>query len=112
MTRNYMRTWRLNRILASDHCECGSGPRVGYDKGCARCEGMDLRRYKAERLVDIVRRKLPRYDLVSPAEMAADCGAPTEQVAATLRHLVRLGEAETVGLSNATEYRLKQRRAA
>ena len=112
MTRNYMRSWRLNRILAADPCECGSGPRVAYEKGCARCEGMDRERYRAVRTVDVVRRKLGRFDLVSVGELAGACGATTAQVGATLRHLVETGEVETVGENSGMEYRLKQRRAA
>lgn len=112
MTRNYLHQWRLNRLLAADPCECGAGPRVGYDRGCKRCEAMDVQRYKAVRTVDVVRRVLARFDLVSVGELAEACSATTAQVGATLRHLVETGEVETVGENSGMVYRLKQRRAA
>lgn len=108
MTRNYMHQWRIGRLLAADPCECGSGPRVAVDKGCARCEEMDRKRYASVRLVDVVRRKLARFDLVSLAELADVCSATTAQMSCTLRHLIASGEVETVGASTATEYRIRR----
>lgn len=112
MTRNYMHQWRLNRILANDPCECGGGPRIAYEKGCVRCEAMDQERYRPEQTVNIVRRKLARFDLVSLSELADTCGMTETQVRFAMRRLIDRGEVETVGASVATEYRLTKRRAA
>lgn len=109
MTRN-LHQWRIQRLLAIDPCECGNVPRVGIGKGCARCEGMDRQRYQAERMVDVVRRNIARFDLVSSVELAAVCNATARQMTSALRHLMERGEIEAVGESTATEYR--KRRAA
>lgn len=110
--RHYLQTWRANRRLQRSVCECGNAPRVDYDKGCARCEAMDRARYKGERVVDVVRRHMARFDLVSVGELAEVCVATEAQMRHALRALIAGGEVEVVGASTATEYRMKQRRAA
>jgi hypothetical protein len=73
---------------------------------------MDRDRYVNEPIVDIVRRKLARFDLVSMAELASACDATEMQMRGAMSRLIKGGEVEVVGASTATEYRLKQRRAA
>ncbi len=112
MTRHYMAQWRANRKLLKDPCECGQGPRIAYEKGCAQCEAMDQERYRTERTTNIVRRKLARFDMASMAEIAQACDMPVTQVEYSMRRLVENGEVDVIGAGNATEYRIKQRRAA
>lgn len=118
MTRNYMTTWRARRALLVELCECEQGPRIAYDKGCARCEQIDLDRYRDERTSSALRRQLAHHDLVSMADLAEACGVTEEQAASAMRSLIANGDVEKVGASNQTEYRamkhraMKQRRAA
>jgi len=109
--KHYMHQWRANRRLQRSVCECGNAPRVDYDKGCARCEAMDRERYKGERTIDIVRRIMARFDLVSTAELAIACAVTEAQVRNALSSLIENGEVEVVGASTATEYRLRRRAA-
>lgn len=112
---NDIKQWRsarrAARKLARSECECGNVPRIAYGKGCAECEAMDRARYQGERVVDVVRRKLARFDQVSLPELALVCGVTEAQVRNAMGTLVGNGEVEVVGRSIATEYRLKRRAA-
>jgi hypothetical protein len=108
MTRNYMTNWRALRKLARTECECGNFPRVDYNRGCARCEAMDRERYKGERTIDVVRRNLARFDLVSTTELANACAVTEAQIRNALGALIESGEVEIVGRSTATEYRIRR----
>jgi predicted ArsR family transcriptional regulator len=92
-------------------CECGKAPRVRSGAGCATCEARDRYRYAMGRPVNMLRRQLAHHDIVSLYELADACGITVPQAQNAMRELVEAGEVETIGVSNATEYRPKRRAA-
>jgi hypothetical protein len=98
MTRNYMANWRALRKLARTECECGNAPRLAYDKGCARCELLDQRRYQQRSTTDVVRETLARFDTASVVELSVASGLGHHQIWAALRRLLKTGEAEKVSV--------------